>query len=511
MFCEEFIQPSKIHESLFVGYLWKNPKLFKKYKNYEITKYDEKTNMGTIVTDMWYFYYILGKTMIENGVAKLDDDTTVYSFISSQPKLCDKSWIDEYNQYGGFASISTIAQECSVDSNNDSYHFNEIQKYELLRKYENQGLLNPDKIMIKKGKKIKNSTLLCKMPLESVKSYFQYNMKKNNSSIGSSNIKLSNFSDGIDDSITNFSKGVAMGLELYNSPRLNRVIKGWQQGNFIFLVLASGVGKSTFTNAKFDLGIYESKQRCVHFVNEENKVRAHHTMLATVSGSVLNDPITRDRLSEGYWTEEEKNKINKARDWIKSKPSEQIKFGEIQKFLLSDVIDTTEMLKSLGYNYMILDTFKPDSSKAESARWEKFGQHAQDLFDCIKPTSNNIGTLATLQLKIGSEYKYLDLDCIGKAREPVEVADIVLMGRLLFEDEYDGQNLFVYDIKVNEETGLTSADPIKLDKDLQYMILFIPKNRNGSKSQQIVYQVNYDTNTWTEIGYAKMGKKSRKQ
>lgn len=510
MFCRDFIDPSMIHEGLLVGYLWKNPKLFKKYKNYEITKYEEKNNTGTITTEMWYFYYKLGELMVENGIDKFND-TTVYSFVSSQPETKEKSWIRDYDNFGGFSTIYQIIDECDSDSSNDGYHFNEIKKYELLRGYENQGLLDPEKILIKKGKKIKNSTMLCKMPLETVKSYFQYNMKKNNSTVGSNNIKLSNFTEGIDESVETLSKGASMGIPLYESPRLNNVIKGWQQGNFIFLVLASGVGKSTFTNAKFDLGIFESNEKCVHFVNEENKNRAHHTMIATVSGSVTNDPITRDRLSEGHWTKEEWDSINKAKAWLKSKPSNQIKFGEIQKFLLSDVIDTTEMMKSLGYNYMILDTFKPDSSKAETARWEKFGQHAQDLFDCVKPTNNNIGTLATLQLKIGSEFRYLDLDCIGKAREPVEVADIVLMGRLLFDDEYEGNNLMVYDYIVDEETGFATREEILLDKDEQYMILFIPKNRNGSKSQQIVYKVNYDTNTWEEIGYAKLGKNARKQ
>lgn len=33
----EFLDPSQVHEALFVGYLWSNPALYQKYKTYKIT------------------------------------------------------------------------------------------------------------------------------------------------------------------------------------------------------------------------------------------------------------------------------------------------------------------------------------------------------------------------------------------------------------------------------------------------------------------------------------------
>ena len=508
--CQEFIKNSMIHESLFVGYVWNNPKLYRKYKEYQITKYEEDTNEGTMTIEMWYFFYELGRKMVEKGIQKFND-TTVYSFVSSQPESQDFSWMKKYNEYGGFGTIHQLMQECQEDDNNDTYHISEIQKYELLRYYENIGLLNAEHDTIKKGKKIKLKDLLCKMTLENIKSYFRFYINKGNQASGSNNIKLSNLSDGLEDSIADFDKGQSMGLSLHNSPRLNRIIKGWKKGDFIYLILSSGVGKSTFTQSKCVLGMYESDEKCINFVNEENKKRAHHTLISTVSGSITGYPISRERLSQGHFGKEELFQIEEAKKWILSKPSNQVKMGEIEKFLLTDVIDTIEMYKSLGYNYMVLDTFKPDASKTDVARWEKFSRHAQDLFDCIKPSANNIGCWATLQLKIGSEHKYLDLDCIGKALETVEVADKILMGRLLFEDEYpDGRNpLVVYDYVEDSIMGWTKEEVV-LDKDKEYMILFIPKNRDGGKSQQVIYEVEYDTNQWTEVGYTNMKKSARK-
>ena len=43
----------------------------------------------------------------------------------------------------------------------------------------------------------------------------------------------------------------------------------------------------------------------------------------------------------------------------------------------------------------------------------------------------------------------------------------------------------------------------------EYMILFIPKNGNGGKSQQVIYQIDYDTNNWIEIGFASVRKSAR--
>lgn len=506
MFCQEFIKPSNIHESLLVGYLWSNPNLYKKYKNNDIYEYNKDTNEGTFTVQMWYFYYELGKAMF-NGGLKDFNDTSVYSFVSSQPNLDDSSWIKRYNKYGGFQTIYQLIKECNSDNPNHEYHFSEIKKYELLRYYENNGIINPEKEILKKGKKILNKDFLCKLSLVQLKSYFSYYIKRGMHSSGESNIKVTNLLDGIGDSIDRFNKGEQMGLPLYGSPRLTNTIKGWQMGNFVFLVLSSGVGKSSFTHSKFTLSILESKEKCTFGVNEENKYRAHHTLISTVSSTITNDPISRDRLSQGFFSNEENSKIEKAKCWLESKQVDKIKFGEIEKFYLDNFIELIEMNKSLGYNYAILDTFKPDSSKQDLARWEKFSQHSQDIFDTIKPAANNIGMLATLQLKIGMDTRFLDLECIGKAKETVEVADIVLMGRLLFEDEYDGNKLKVYDY-VNSENGWHRQE-ITLDEYKEYMILFLPKNRNGSKTQQIVYEVDYDTNLWKEIGYASLRKSAR--
>jgi len=187
-----------------------------------------------------------------------------------------------------------------------------------------------------------------------------------------------------------------------------------------------------------------------------------------------------------------------------------IKFYDLKKYRVEDVISRITMMKPLNYNYALLDTFKPSASAQESARWESFSNAAQNIFACIKPEANNVGLLATVQLKIGKEYRYLDLSAIGKSLEIAEVASVILMGRLLFADEMPGkkEELAAYNWEKSDFDGKWHKKPYPLDPDKTYMIIFISKNRSGDLSEQIIYEVNYSINSFKEVAYAQMGKKS---
>lgn len=82
MFLKEFVEPSAIHESIFVGYLWSDPNLYRKYRNHTISR-------ETFTEQIWWFYYRLGKEMYDKSVREFDD-VTVYSFTTSQPQETGK-------------------------------------------------------------------------------------------------------------------------------------------------------------------------------------------------------------------------------------------------------------------------------------------------------------------------------------------------------------------------------------------------------------------------------------
>jgi len=172
---------------------------------------------------------------------------------------------------------------------------------------------------------------------------------------------------------------------------------------------------------------------------------------------------------------------------------------------MQDIHNRVELYRPKGYSKLIIDTFKPDRSQSDMARWEAFSNSAQELHDLIKEDNYNVGTLATVQLKLGKETRFLDLDSIGKSMEIVEVASVVMMGRLMFDDEFEGRfALNAYNYKKDEFTGEWYREEYKLNKDKQYLIIFLAKNRFGSEEEQIIYEVNYEINSFKEVALVKV-------
>src|SRR5699024_1454809 len=150
-------------------------------------------------------------------------------------------------------------------------------------------------------------------------------------------------------------------------------------------------------------------------------------------------PINRERMTAGNFDDKTKEKLHNAKKWISQNRPDLIKFYYLKKYRLDDIINRIEMMRPLGYEYCFIDTFKPDKNSGDSARWEQFSNNAQDLHDAVKEDSNNMAALATVQLKIGKEYRYLDLSVVGKSGEIVETAQLVLAGRMMYSDEYAGK------------------------------------------------------------------------
>ncbi|WP_303982244.1 DnaB-like helicase C-terminal domain-containing protein [Niallia circulans] len=491
-YIKEFVDPSYIHESLFTGYLWANPSLYQKYRTHNISS-------STFTEPVWYFYYTVGLQMFESGIREFDDKT-VYSFIVSRPKENGKkSYIDAYNNFGAYQTIEEIMNECKKEQvNNDEYHVNEVQKYETLRKYQDESLLDiSNKELINK---------LTQMNLKQLQTFFQFKHKEAFAHVNSGDVIEHDLVDDLDATIEDLNSGEAMGSPLHDAPRLNRKIKGWKDGSLYYLVLSSGVGKSSIAMEKFILGLFENQEKAILAINEESVKKWRQLLLATISSKILKKPINREKMYEGNFSQEVLNKLYAARDWANKHGKGLIKTLELKKYRVEDILSRVELYRPKGYSKLIIDTFKPDRSSKDMARWEAFSNSAQELHDLIKEDNYNVGTLATVQLKLGKETRFLDLEATGKSMEINEVAAVVMMGRLLFDDEYPGKKFALepYNWEKDEITGEWIEVPYTLDPKKTYLVLFLSKNRFGSEEEQIIYEANYSINAFEEVAFVKV-------
>lgn len=462
--------------------------MYDKYKSHKIVK-------KTFTELIWYFYFYLGKEMYDNGIRTFDD-VTVYSYLVSRPKEKNKkSWLEYYEENGGYDTIKELIEECNKDKNNDEYHFSEIQKYEVLRKFQQEKLIDVnDKELINK---------LISMTLKQVQMFFQYKYRNIFLNINAGEVAEYNLIDQLDETIEKLNEGEDLGMDLFESPRLNRKIKGWKDGHLMYVVMSSGTGKSSFGLEKTVLSSIKNNEKTIMFVNEEDVFKTRVLLLATVSSRILNIAVPRDSLSQGNFDKKTLEKLHKAKEWLYSYKRDLIKFCYLKNYRIEDVISRIELYRPLGYSKVYFDTFKPDRSQKSLDRWEAFSNSAQELYDCIKTENNNCATLATVQLKIGRETRYLDLSAIGKSKEIVEVASVVLMGRILFADEYPGNKneLITYNWEWDDLQKKWDKVSYEINPEKIYLILFIAKNRHGSEDEQILYEVNYDFNSWREVSY----------
>ncbi|MCR8641415.1 replication protein [Paenibacillus sp. N1-5-1-14] len=502
-YIEQFTLPSEIHESLFVGNLWKNPNNYSKYKTHKIVR-------ETFTQDIWYFYYYIGKEMFDNGVRSFED-TTVYSYVSSKPKEGNKkSYFELYNEYGGFSTIQELMSECSNNKGNDEFHFSEIQKYESLRQMQDNNMINV--------LNMEHVLKLINMTLKELQTFCSVKVKDVFSHINSGDVVEYNLTEDIEEVVDELDEGEEVGLPLFDSPRLTKKINGQKLGNLMYLVLSSGVGKSSIVTEKFVLSCFEHNvkvlkdetgemkfEKALIFVNEEGKKRWQSRLLATVASRILKKPIPRDVVNRGKYTPEVKEILKEAARWLKQNQPDFIKLIVLKKYRIEDVINRIEQYRARGYDKIYFDTFKPDQSQ-NVERWLAFSNSAQDLYDCIKEENYNCSTLATVQMKIGKEFRYIDLDSIGKSMEIVEVAAIVMAGRLMFADEYPNckYELKPYNWEKSGFDGKWHKKEYVLDPEKKYLILFLPKNREGSEDEQIIYEVISDLNVWKEVAFVQV-------
>ncbi|MDR0123092.1 replication protein [Bacillus pumilus] len=490
----EFVDPSQVHEALFVGYLWSNPSLYQRYKTHKITN-------KSFTEQTWYFYYTVGLQMFDNGIRDFDDKT-VYSFVVSRPKEKNKkSYIEAYNDFGAFQTIEEIMKECQKDTHNEEYHLSEIQKFEVLRNMQSVGLIDVgnEEQVIK----------LTRMNLKQLQMYIQFKHKEMFAHVNAGEVIEHDLVDDLDETIEDLDSGESMGIPLHDSPRLSRKIKGWKDGSLYYLVLASGVGKSSIAMEKFILSLFENQEKAILAINEESVKKWRSLLLATICSKILKTPLNREKMYEGKFDKDTLQKLNNAKAWAVEKGQGLIKTLELKKYRIEDVLSRVELYRPKGYKKLIIDTFKPDRSSKDKARWEAFSDSAQELHDLIKEDNQNVGTLATVQLKLGKESRFLDLDATGKSMEINEVAAVVMMGRLLYDDEYPGAKtangknspyiLHPYNYKKDEFDGTYYKEDYKLDPKKTYLVLFLAKNRFGSEEEQILYEVSYGINTFKEV------------
>ncbi|CEQ01633.1 putative replicative DNA helicase [[Clostridium] sordellii] len=455
-------------EGLLSGLILKKPEL---YQDYDINK--------ELLSPEALFYVGIVNRLLEKGIEVVDE----VSFIN---EVNDLNLNDTYERMGGYSTIKELMS--IVDIRNADMIVDDWRKWNLIKYYETEGILKSDKLFDK----------LTQMTSIQVEDYIIYKATNTMLKCVSGRIKEIDLTTGYDKAIEEWNLGNAIGYKL-GFPIINYTLAGLHRGTLNLLLAFSGGGKTSFALPLAVLPIIESGEKMVIMANEQDEMEWRQMLLATVMfNRIKYYGMNRQKFLYGNFSEKDREALRESSKWLEQY-SGNLTFVEMKDYNIDNIRRIIKKYSKIGFNTMLVDTLKPTDETSDKS-WAEFSETSKELFLLAKQC--DVALLCTAQLATNSYgKKYLDINSIGKSRAIAEVAAQILMFRDIKDQEKE--NLKVWKKKRDENTGkLTNKNEIiKLDKDKDYIVLFVAKNRFGESNVQLVYEKNMSFNQYYEVGF----------
>jgi replicative DNA helicase len=485
IFPSELLNKRNIIEGNVIACLYSNNELFRELK--DLTEKDFITVEGLL-------YYRLGLGITQQG-AKIIDKTAIYTYLENKPTIKE-----QFEEYGGYDSIKDMVNTINIE-NYESY-------YDALLKYN---ILN--RLHIKGFNVLDNINKFDNMHSKQVYDWFDYLLNDTFIKVGNSlkPVDLTEESTW-DDFLKRVDSGADNGIPI-DCKLLNYHLAGLHRGNILLHTAHSGVGKTSSAITLYILPLLKQNKKVVLLINEQSADDWRKMLLPSVVNNILHSPnkwLNRQRMQYGGFTDAEWEVIGDAKKWI----TNQQRRGNLIFYPMEDYSARTikqiikKMMRLDSETTFILDTWKPSDESGERA-WAQFTEESKEIYNIVKPEDVgglNVRFIATAQLSGGTvTQRYLNVNALAKSKSVKEVVGQLLMFRKVWQDEYDESSKkylrpFNY-IKKEDGTWSQSKQTITLDKDKEYTILFIDKNRYGKDNIQLLFESNLDFNTWKCIGF----------
>lgn len=455
-------------EANVVALLYKYPDLFEDYQ----------LSIDSFHVSCWKIFFEIARRLFFVEGMRSFDDVSVGIYLEKHPKLKDKVM-----EYGGMETIRESFKYVTKE-NFDGY-FKELNKWSKVLEMIQCGFPAYDRI-----------SDFTEMTNEEI--YDEYEAMLNSIFSGSveNEDEAYDISEGIYDLIDDLDAGKAVGLPYHNMPILSAEVAGQLLGNVTLIGGLSNVGKSTFLrNAVIPSCIFND-ERIVIMLNEEDLSRWQRELLVFVANNILNKKLSKKDVRNGNYTQETKDILVEAANWIVDKTKNNIiTVIPFKKYLTSKVLKIIRKYSAAGVKYFALDTIKLDAEQVDETVWLTMQQNVVQISDLVKSSNKNVHISITFQLsKASTRQRFYMQDNIGLAKNMVDTASTCLMIRKVFEDEKStGKRA----LEVRDQEG----NLVMLEDDKNYQIVFIVKNREGSAGNfQIVVEHDLSRNILIERG-----------
>jgi hypothetical protein len=430
-----------------------------------------------------------------------------------------------FDAFGGFDTIREIQDEVIDREDNFDSYYEEVKKYNILKQlydlFGQKVLEKTDKYDYKKLNK------------EMLHTY--WNDKVNNVGIDNdAKYDCYYLLDGLKEDVKEWDVSPDVGLPFYNSRWMTKICTGWDFGNLYIYGGFGGSGKTSLTFNKIIMSCIENQEKLLIIANEQGIKEFRKLLVATALG-IKEIYLKRQRLNEGSFSEEEKNKLNNAIEWIDSFAkgnNKLIAFAFMEDYIMSDVKKIIKRFAMRGYKSVMIDTGKPsDGNAAERQRWEIFTEDFKQLYKLCRPNGGGLNLRMWVNVQLADTAltrRYLNEHAFGESKKIKNEASVVFMGRSLWDDEYEGGDKEIIAFKWTKVKADDPNNPFADEGELvrkefklpryyekdgkkhenQYYLIFTPKNRRGQDNKNgqdiLIMRANFNSNTWTEVGWTKI-------
>lgn len=464
----------KTTESYVVLSMFKNTDLY----------IDSNVTLETFNVPVWKYYFTLLKKAVEKEI-KVIDEISLGVIISEGGKELQ----DNYQKYGGWETIEQ-GKDLVIEDNFNSY-LQELKK------------INAILSLVKVGFKIDtvdkfNNTMA--LTLEGIQEMAEKTIANCFTDIDD-NEKVEDLSDGLWQVVLDANEELYRGFP-YNSPLWNEYTNGMSLGNITMLSANSGVGKTFLTVAQvFPTFVAEGiNEKLTILANEEDSRKWKQAIIVWVANNIYNGSFDKRRFNKGRFNTDELALLKKSTEWLKERmASKQIEFVAFSSFSMKKAIKVIrKQAITKDVKYFILDTLKSDSDSENEQIWLELQKNMVKLYDAIKSQTLNRHVFVTYQLgKSAMNKRYLDQSSLGVSKNVVDVVSTLLLARKALDSEKGDGGVQV------REVGNESIVKY-MNKEKDYFIIFIGKNRMGTTSQQMVVEVDMGKNTVTDFGFCKI-------
>jgi replicative DNA helicase len=486
-------------EGYLVGLFWNDPD---NYHFYPEDKIDHKT----FLNDIYGYYFTLGRKAKEKGVNKFDDIS-----ISEVVKVTNTQAL--FDKYGSYATIQELMEETKDREENLDAYYNEIKKYNVLKNlvsYFGERVLKKDgnydytKMTKELLHKYWNDKIL-QIALDGDNKYDEHHLL-----------------DNMDEEIEEMDKNPDTGLPFYNAKKLTSICTGWAHGHVYMYGGFGGSGKTSFTVNQVIMSCIEHKEKLLVIANEQGITEFRKMLLITALGAMNKDKkqdereyVGRQRLNEGGFSEEEKERLKKAKEWLHELcdgDKKLITFVFMENYVMEDVKKLVRYYAARGYKRLIIDTAKPSEGDNSLARWERFVEDAKEIYKLARPNGGGLDLAVWMNVQLADsalKMRFLNEYALGEGKKAKNEASVLLLGRFMWDDEYEGGK-HVLQITQWKRNAFTESfeevvEPLKKEKNVQYFLMFTGKNRRGQDNKTgqriLVMKPHFGINAWSEIGW----------